>query len=179
MEKNTIHNFNVRDMLTVTAYFINGNDELWVETLLSVQSPKQENIVLHFLQGNAMAFEAVKARGGDWKGLRVLITASDVRLDDGRKYYEPVSAISYEVEKFFGTALNGQPLPDDKKSISELTVEQMSMLAVGTLFVEEARLAGKVSTDDLRGVVKAGPKSDEVDELARKLMLKKGVQGDA
>ena len=146
-----ITDFNVRDMLTAVCYFpgVDGEEIPWVEHLITIQGPRQDNVTLHFLQCIAMAFEAVKEKRGNWKMMQVLVSASEVRIEEGRKYYEPVQALNVPVFQFLSAALAGAKLPGSKREFSELSATEAGSLILGALFLEEERLHGKFTMGEI------------------------------
>ncbi len=144
-----LQGFNVLDLLITTCQFKlpNGKDSLM--HVLAVPAPNQERVFYHYLESVSIALLEAKGRKGDWKTLRVTMSASDLSVHDGKKYYTPVHAIDASVCDFLKQSLGSAPQVPGMKSVDDMTVDDAYNMIMGALFLEEARSRGMVDTDDL------------------------------
>lgn len=150
--KSLLSSFEVRDLITGTA-FVETDSGPWVETMVSVYHPRQEDVLLHVLQMIVMTLETAKIRKGDWKTAKALVTASELRVEEGRKYYEAAQGVNIPVYEFMKQALGQKAqLPSGVKSIEDFTLEEAIFVALGAMALEEKRIESGISVDALRGM---------------------------
>lgn len=143
-----LQDFKVLDLLASTCSF-NAGDKLRNIHLMIVQNPPQEKVVFYFLETFALSLMACKEDGGDWKTLRLMMSASDLSVENGQKFYNPMHAIESPARDFLKQALGGSPLPPGVKSVDDLTIDDALGLITGALLLEQARAHGILDTQDL------------------------------
>ncbi len=137
-----LQDFKVLDLLTSTCSF-NAKDKLRNIHLMIVQAPPQEKVVFYFLETLALSLMACKEDGGDWKTLTVVMSASDLSVENGSKFYNPMHAIEAPAMDLLKQGLGGI------RGVESLTVDDALGLITGALLLEEARSRGIVDTQDL------------------------------
>jgi hypothetical protein len=172
-----LQGFNVLDLLITTCQFKlpNGKDSLM--HVLAVPAPSQERVVYHYLESVSIALLEAKGKKGDWKTLRVTMSASDLSVHDGKKYYTPVHAIDASVLDFLKQSLGSAPQVPGMRAVEDFTIDDAYNMIMGALFLEEARGRGMVDIEDLAKAAN-GDNSDLMEKLGIKLQSKKPANQD-